>query len=172
MSRIGLAFRCFFRILTGKPLPDEALPITVKEQPPLLPEPTIETQAAKDTPAVQLLALLQKEGRLIDFLQEDIDSYSDAQVGSAVRNIHQSCRQVLKEHVGLEPVLPGAEESRVSIESGFDPSRIRLIGNVMGEPPFSGVLKHHGWRATAISLSSPPANHDPSVIFPAEVELG
>jgi hypothetical protein len=126
---------------------------------------------APDTAAVQLLALLQKEGRLLDFLQEEIGAYSDEQIGAAVRDIHRSCRKVLEEHVGLEPVLPGEEESAVTVEPGFDPSRIRLIGNVTGEPPFAGVLKHHGWRATALSLPKTPQGFDPTVVAPAEVEL-
>src|SRR5207253_6846543 len=36
--------------------------------------------------AVQLLAILQREGRLLDFLQEDVDGYADAQIGAAVRD--------------------------------------------------------------------------------------
>jgi len=167
MSRLGLAFRCFFRVLAGKPLPPELAPEAPAPQ--LLPPPP--APPAQDTAAVQILALLQKEGRLLDFLQEEIDGYSDEQVGAAVRSIHKSCRQVLREHVGLEPVLPGEEESRVTVDRGFDPSRIRLIGNVTGDPPFAGVLKHHGWRATALTLPRMPAGFDPSVIAPAEVEL-
>jgi hypothetical protein len=120
---------------------------------------------------VQLLALMQKEGRLLDFLQEEIAGYSDGQVGAAVRNIHASCRRVLAEHVGLAPVMEGEEDSAVTVTAGFDPSRVRLIGNVTGEPPFSGVLRHHGWRATALRLPRAPAGFDPSVIAPAEVEL-
>jgi len=167
MSRIGLAFRCFFRVLAGKPLPEEAL--SQAAAPALLPaaKPAEDQSSA----AVQILALLQKEGRLLDFLQEDIGSYGDEQVGAAVRSIHQGCRQVLKEHVGLEPVLPGEEESRVTVEPGFDPSRIRLIGNVTGDPPFAGVLRHHGWRASSLQLPTVPANIDRLVIAPAEVEL-
>jgi hypothetical protein len=170
MGRLGLAFRCFFRVLGGRPLPEE---LTGQVPPPALPPATTPPPRAQDdsAAAVQLLSLLQKEGRLLDFLQEDIDGYSDEQVGAAVRTIHSSCREVLREHVGLEPVLPGAEESRVTVDPGFDPSRVRLIGNVTGNPPFAGILRHHGWRATALSLPKLPSGFDPSVIAPAEVEL-
>lgn len=170
MGRLGLAFRCFFRVLAGKPLPEE---LTGQGQPPALPPAAAPARPAPDgdQAAVQLLSLLQKEGRLLDFLQEDIAGYTDEQVGAAVRNIHQSCRKVLDEHVRLEPVLPGAEEARVTVEAGFDPSRVRLIGNVTGHPPFAGILRHHGWRAAALDLPKPPVGLDPTVIAPAEVEL-
>jgi hypothetical protein len=166
MGRLGLAFRCFFRVLGGKPVPEEALP-QQKEKLALPAGPTLEEQAQ----AIQLLGLLQKEGRLLDFLQEEIGAYEDAQVGAAVRNIHRDCRRVLQEYVGLAPVMDGQEESQVMVQQGFDPSRVRLIGNVTGEPPFAGVLRHHGWRATHIRLPRPPVGHDRTVIAPAEVEL-
>ncbi len=171
MGRLGLAFRCFFRVLGGRPLPEEALRLSGATTAPLLPAPAAAPPPPADTAAVQILALLQKEGRLLDFLQEEIDSYDDAQVGAAVRNIHRSCRRVLAEHIGLEAVVKGDEEQSVTVPRGFDPSRIRLIGNVTGDPPFTGVLKHHGWRAASISLPRPAQGHDPSVIAPAEVEL-
>jgi hypothetical protein len=168
MGRLGLAFRCFFRVLGGKPVPPEALPEELRA--PALP-PARPEKPKDDASAVQLLSLLQKEGRLLDFLQEEIDAYDDAQVGAAVRSIHEKCRQVLQEYVGVEPVLAGEEEGPVTVEPGFDPSRIRLIGNVTGDPPFSGVLKHHGWRATSVRVPRPSEGQDSSVIAPAEVEL-
>ena len=119
--------------------------------------------------AVQLLAILQREGRLLDFLQEEIDGYSDAQIGAAVRDIHRGCKKALAEHVPLEPVLREPENSRVRVDAGFDPARIRLVGNIVGEPPFTGTLKHHGWRTAKIEL--PAAASDPTVVAPAEVEL-
>jgi hypothetical protein len=167
MGRLGLAFRCFFRVLAGKPVPEQAMLANGR---PALPAPE-DQQSAIQVPVVQLLSLLQKEGRLLDFLQEDIDAYEDAQVGAAVRSIHQQCRQVLHEHVGLAPVLQGEEESQITIEAGFDPSRIRLIGNVTGDPPFTGLLKHHGWQARQVTLPRPAQGHSSAVIFPAEVEI-
>ncbi len=121
--------------------------------------------------AVQLLAILQREGRLLDFLQEDVDAYSDAQIGAAVRDIHRGCKKALAEHMPLEPVLREAENAQVRVDPGFDPSRIRLVGNVVGEPPFTGALRHHGWRIAKVQLPSPARGTDPSVVAPAEVEL-
>jgi hypothetical protein len=121
--------------------------------------------------AVQLLALLQREGRLLDFLQEEIDGYSDDQIGAAVRDIHRGCKKVLAEHAPLEPVLPGQENASVRVDAGFDPSRIRLTGNVVGEPPFTGTLRHHGWRTAKVVLPERTGTTDPTVVAPAEVEL-
>lgn len=122
--------------------------------------------------AVQLLAVLQREGRLLDFLLEDIDSYGDGQIGAAVRDIHRGCRKALSEHVKIAPIRSEPDEAVVRIAAGHDPSQIRLIGQVTGRPPFEGTLRHHGWRTTQMNLSDIPQGHDPTVICPAEVELG
>lgn len=122
--------------------------------------------------ALRLLALLQREGRLLDFLMEDVDGIGDAQVGAAVRNIHRHCQKALKEHLTLSAILPGEEDSTVTVPGKFDPSAIRLTGNVTGQPPFTGALRHHGWRVTDVKLAPPPAGADPMVVQPAEVEIG
>ncbi len=122
--------------------------------------------------AVQLLGVLQREGRLLDFLMEQIDGYSDAQIGAAVRDIHRGCRKALIEHLKIRAIRAEPDEAVVRIAEGYDPSQIRLIGRISGRPPFEGTLRHHGWRSGEINLSDIPAGHDPSVICPAEVELG
>ena len=118
-----------------------------------------------------LLALLQREGRLLDFLLEDVESYSNDQVGAAVRDIHRSCRKALKEHLVLEPVLGQAEGSPVEVPANMDPSAIRVTGNVAGSPPYRGTLLHHGWRVREIKLSRPPEGQDQFIVQPAEVEV-
>jgi hypothetical protein len=123
-----------------------------------------------DAAALRLLATLQEEGRLIDFLQEDIAGYGDEQIGAAVRGIHASCAKALRACVTLEPVLPGNEGESTTVPPGFDPTGIRLVGNVSGTPPFHGVLRHPGWRARSVSLPA-RAGHDVRVIAPAEVEI-
>ena len=132
--------------------------------PPSPPKPTTDA-------AVQLLSLFQREGRLVDFLREDIQPYDDSQIGAAVREIHKACRQVLTEHLTLEPVLNGQEGDEVTVPKGFDPSAIRLTGNVSGEPPFHGSLRHAGWRATQVKLPAQPAGQDPKIVASAEVEI-
>jgi len=147
----------------AKPAPVQ--PETRKAAPP--PPPPKPTSDA----AVQLLALFQREGRLVDFLREDIQPYDDSQIGAAVREIHKECRQVLAEHLTLEPVLNGQEGDEVTVPQGFDPSAIRLTGNVSGEPPFRGALRHAGWRATQVKLPAQPVGQDPKIVAPAEVEI-
>lgn len=122
-------------------------------------------------PALRLLALLQQDGRLLDFIAEDIDNYSDEQVGTAVRSIHAGCRKALRERVELQRILPNEDGSSVVVAKGFDPAAIRLTGNVIGEPPFRGTLQHGGWRVTALSLPESPGAVDPHIIAPAEVEI-
>jgi hypothetical protein len=120
-------------------------------------------------PALHLLSLLQREGRLIDFCEEELAGFSDAQIGAAARTVHDGCRKALRGAVSLAPVRSEPEGSSVTLPPGFDPQAVRLSGNVVGSPPFSGVLRHHGWKATEVRM--PAASGDPSVIAPAEVEL-
>jgi hypothetical protein len=133
------------------------------------PEP-VDPPEPVENGALRLLTALQEEGRLVDFLTEDIAAYSDDQVGAATRGIHETCAKALREVVSLEPVMPGEEDAAVIVPPGFDPAAIRLTGNVQGEPPFKGTLRHAGWRATGVVL---PARRgiDPHVIVPAEVEI-
>jgi Domain of unknown function (DUF2760) len=123
-----------------------------------------------DTPALRLLAALQADGRLVDFLLEDIEGYSDEQIGSAVRGIHKLARKTLRECIVLEPIIPGREDEQVAVSEGLDSGAVRLVGNVHGNPPFRGALKHGGWRATVITLPV-RRGQDERVIAPAEVEI-
>jgi hypothetical protein len=121
--------------------------------------------------ALRLLTLLQRHGRLLDFLLEDIQGATNDQIGAGVRELHKESQAVLKEHLVLAPVMPQAEGDTVEVPPGFDPSAIRLTGNVTGQPPFRGVLKHHGWRVKDFTLVKPPEGQDEFVVAPAEVEL-
>lgn len=141
--------------------------LLAQEQPREAPAPA---GTPADT-AVHLLALLQREGRLVDFLREDIEAYDDTQVGAAVRTIHASCRKVLTEHLNIEPVLDGTEGDRVAVPEDFDPSAVRLTGNVSGVAPFRGELRHAGWKAVSVTLSEQPKGQDPQIIAPAEVDI-
>jgi len=120
--------------------------------------------------ALRLLGLLQEQGRLVDFLEEDLTPYPDDQIGGAVRAIHEGCRKALHAQFALEPVLRGAEGEDVTVDAGFDAAAVRLVGNVAGAPPFRGVLRHSGWRVTSASLPE-RQGIDPRVIAPAEVEI-
>ena len=128
--------------------------------------------AASPEAAVQLLAALQREGRLIDFLQEDIGLYDDAQIGAAVRNIHTGCKTALAEQMEIQPVLREEEGASITVPSGFDPKSIRLTGTVTGNPPFRGVLRHRGWQAERVRLPQSGESKGKWILAPAEVEVG
>lgn len=135
---------------------------------------TSATKPAPKKPSAEplwLLTILQREGRLVDFLLEEIDGYANDQVGAAVRDIHRQCRKALSDHLVFEPVLAKAEGETVDVAAGFDPSAIRLTGNVAGQPPFRGSLKHHGWRVKELKIAKPPEGQDEFIVQPAEVEI-
>ena len=120
---------------------------------------------------LMLLAAFQREGRLIDFLQQDAGGYSDEEIGAAARVVHGGCRKTLVQFFDLVPAAQTAEGAPMTVPAGFDPERIRLTGNVSGKPPFKGTLKHHGWIVTGVRMPSISETLDPRVITPAEVEL-
>lgn len=121
--------------------------------------------------ALALLGLLQREGRLVDFLRESLDDYEDSDIGAAVRDIHRGCKKVLDDHLTIEPVMPGEEDDAVTVPKGFDPGEVRLIGDVSGDPPFKGTLRHHGWRVVGTKLPALSEGVDRHVLAPAEVEI-
>ncbi len=134
------------------------------------PEPIILKEATPDA-ALQLLGLLQKQARFIDFIQEDIASYSDTDVGIAARVVHEGCSKVLKEHFTLETIRKETEGSKITLAQGFDARLVRLTGNIVGSAPFSGHLIHKGWQITQVHLPKLTAEHDAKIIAAAEVEL-
>ena len=166
-SRLKLALS----ILFGGQLPALALPPVEppKALPP--PPPTPLTAEERHAAALFLLGLLQREGRLLDFLKEDIAGFADADVGAAARLVHEGCRKVLTQYVPIAPVVKDSEGAAMEIPQGFDANRFRLTGNVAGTGPWKGSLKHHGWVATAITLPDVPTTVDVKVLAPAEVEL-
>jgi hypothetical protein len=180
-KRISYATRCFFSVLSRGEVPEDIAPEVVRgaAAPAPEPEPEAKTLPAEAPPAeespdraVQLLALLQREGRLVDFFSEEITPYQDAQVGAAVRELHAGCRKALAQYVTLEPVIDGEEDRPVTVEAGFDPAAVKLVGNVTGRPPLRGLLRHRGWRVANINLPSlPPEGAGRKVVAPAEVEI-
>lgn len=195
-----LAFVYFFRMLFGRKLPADAVRFLpegalAKQLPEKAPEKSpdkltpvrdkpaadrAEPAAAKPKVALAqhhrdgalaLLALLQREGRFVDFVRDSVDGASDADIGAAAREVHRGCRKVLDQHLSFEPVMPGNEEEKVSVPKGFDPAEVRLIGEAKGEPPYRGTLRHHGWRVVDAKLPTLAEGVDRAVIAPAEVEL-
>lgn len=133
------------------------------------PEPA---KPARSTEPLRLLALLQRESRLVDLLLEDLSGCPDAQVGAGARGVLAKARAAMLEHVKLEPCLPGEENARVTVEPGFAPGSITLTGQVSGSPPFQGILRHPGWKVADYQLPEPLKGQDGWVLVPAEVEVG
>ncbi|MCD6562170.1 MAG: DUF2760 domain-containing protein [Deltaproteobacteria bacterium] len=121
--------------------------------------------------ALHLLSLLQREARLVDFLCENLEFYDDTQIGAAVRNIQENSQKALQKYIAPKAIIDQNEGEEISIEAGFDPSAIKLMGNVSGDPPYKGILQHRGWRSTQFDLPILSGIQDPTVIAPAEVEI-
>lgn len=172
-ARLWLAIVCWFRIVFDaefagrvQQLREPEAPAALPPQPATLPAPA---PLAKSAPALHLLSILQRDGRLVDFCQEELAGFSDAQVGAAARTVHEGCRKALQEAFSFAPIRAESEGTPVELQGGFDPRAVRLTGNVAGNPPFRGVLRHHGWKATEARM--PESSGDPAIIAPAEVEL-
>jgi len=153
--RFILALKCFFKVLFDGAAARRFARVLDSEP----------------SPSVEILQAMQREGRLIDFLMEDIDGFDDGQVGAAVRSIHSGCRRALTESFTIEPVRPESEGASVQIPEGYDPARIRLVGNVAGRGPHAGVIKHHGWHISSVRLKVLGESQDDRVLAPAEVEV-
>ena len=121
--------------------------------------------------ARMLLRLLQRDGRLVDFLQQDITSFADADVGAAARVVHEGCRRVLRAHAKLSPVRSESEGSALTLDAR-EAERVKLVGEVSGKPPYRGVLRHRGWRLDELALPERIGERDPAIVAEAEVELG
>ena len=179
MNRISLAFRCFFNLLFGGELSPGTLTALNLAKRGTAPAPAKSAAAAAPTaaPAVkvsdgalQFLGILQRDSRLVDFLMEDIASYSDDQVGAAVRELHGQCRDAIARYVTLQPVIDGVEGTFAKAPSS-DPNVVKFVGNVPAKPPAGGTLRHKGWRAAKVDLPALAAKQDPAIIAPAEIEI-
>jgi len=168
--RLFTAISWFFKILAKG---DAAF----AEAPSAAPAPAAAPAEQKPTftyskePAIQLLGLLQKEGRLVDFLMEDVSNFSDAEIGGAVRDIHRGCRKVLQTQMNLKRIAPVADGGSTEIPAGYDPSHYSLRGNVSGSGPFRGTVVHGGWIASELKLPTVPPGGDPNVVYASEVEV-
>lgn len=179
-TRIALAIGSFFRILSdaqyaarvqGVDQPAVATPAPAPVAPPAPIKPVTPLKEATPEAALQLLGLLQREARLIDFVEEDVAAYSDAEIGGAARLVHEGCRKVLREHFTLAPARDEAEGSRIVLNEGFDAATVRLTGHVVGAAPYRGTLSHRGWRVTEVRLPRLAPSHDAKILAAAEVEL-
>lgn len=184
MRRIWIALQAFFRALFNAQLAkqiDEVLhgatvtpPRAIEEgpKPQAKPKPAEKPRAALRSEAITLLSALQREARLLDFVKEPLEGFSDAQIGAVARDVHRDCGAVIQRMFAPAPILSQEEGTEVDVPAGFEVLRYHLIGNVTGQPPFRGKLMHHGWEATTCELpawsGSEPAAR---IIAPVEVEL-
>lgn len=179
LSRISIAFGSFFSIIsdsqfaakvqalrTGAQVTEASASAPAAEKPVVIPMRETAPEAA-----LQLLGLLQREARFIDFIQEDVAAYQDADIGVAARVVHEGCRKVLRDNFTISPVRDEAEGSRITLPEGFDAAAIRVTGNVVGQPPFTGSITHRGWRVVETRLPKLADGHELRVVAPAEVEL-
>ena len=195
-TRLWFAWACFFRVLfdatfAARAWSARAEPAQLPPGPASKPQTAIPQSEAEPPksirsvskaseklptpppadPALQLLALLQRDGRFIDFLEQDIGTFPDVEVGGVARVVHEGCRKALHAHATLTPIRTEEEGATVTLPEGYSPSLVKLSGKVQGSAPYRGVLRHRGWRATDLVLPVPVKGHDSTVIAPAEVEL-
>ena len=169
-KRWKYAFRAFFSLVVYGRIAEDILAAVQPTTPEAQPVPSVPAAAAEFSDrAVQILALLQRDGRLIDFLMEDLSTYVDAQIGKAVRDVHSACRESLGRYMTLAPVMDEEEGHQTTIASGSDAARIKVVGNV-GAPPVRGVLRHRGWEAIRVDLPPLPAAGR-TIVAPAEIEV-
>jgi hypothetical protein len=172
VTRLWFAWLCSFRVLFDGAFAARVWAIRNVAALPSAPAPASAPAPLDPTPALQLLSLLQREGRLVDFLEQDIASFPDAEVGVAARVVHEGCRKAVRTHADIEPVRAEAEGAKVSLPAGFDADTVKLVGDVKGQPPYAGVMRHRGWRVKKLTLPSLVGGHDAHILAPAEVELG
>jgi len=179
--KIVLAFKCFFALLFSGELSPEiltALNLTKRSGAPApkataapAPAPAAAAPTVRTADgALQILAILQRDARLIDFLQEDIAPYSDDQIGAAVREIHDQSRDAIARYVTLTPVIDSVEGTYAKAPAQ-DANLVKFVGNVPAKPPAGGTLRHKGWRATKVDLPAMPVKQDATIIAPAEIEI-
>lgn len=183
MRRLLIAFRAFFQALFHADAAariEQALagnvalpPVQPPATPIAAPKPVPAVKPPVQTDALTLLAALQREARLVDFLQEDLSGYSDDQIGAAVREVQRDSQKVLQRFFALRPIVAAEEGAAVDIPADFDPGKYRLTGNVSGAAPFRGTLQHHGWEADKCDLPSYTGSPAAAkIVAPAEVEIG
>jgi hypothetical protein len=176
LNRIVLAFRCFFDIQVHGQLSDPVIDALGLNR-ETAPAPTQAAITAAEAPAtntsqgaLQILSILQRDARLLDFLMEDISGYADDQIGAAVRELHDQCRDAVARYVSLQPVIDSVEGAFTQAPS-TDPNVVKFIGNVPARPPSGGILRHRGWRAASVDLPPLRASQDATILAPAEIEI-
>ena len=176
LTRLWFAWLCFFKVLFDAAFAARIWDLRTSPVPSRLdgednPSPAATERGASLQGALQLLSLLQREGRLLDFLEQNIAPFKDDEIGATARVVHEGCRTALRAHAKILPLRPEEEGTAVTLPAGFNPQEVKLTGNVRGNAPYGGVLRHRGWRVSDMALPVGVAGHDSTVICAAEVEL-
>jgi uncharacterized protein DUF2760 len=176
LSRIWLSWVTSFRILFDGQFAARVRLLREAVAQPELSDPAslreVVQEPAKSVSAnaaLQLLSLLQREGRFVDFVQQELSAFSDADIGAAARVVHEGCRRALGSHARVVSVRSEAEGTSLTLERASED--VKLVGNVAGSAPFRGVLRHRGWRIEELRLPTLVGAHDPALVAPAELEL-
>jgi hypothetical protein len=159
-----LAFKAFMKALRQ---PKEAETF-LKDSQPVLP---LKKEDTADKNHLRLLSFLQRDGRLLDFFQEDISGFDDAQVGAAAREVHRACKESLDELISVAPVTDDREGAEVRLPKGYDATKYKVVGKVVGDPPYVGILVHRGWQARKHQLPKSTSTEGIEILCPAEIEL-
>lgn len=179
LKRIGLAWLAWARVLLDRNFAARVRELLHPKQPALAELSAVTTPVSKSvdrpTPDIpdavfQLLGLLQREGRFLDFIQQDVGTFADAEIGAAARVVHAGCRRVLREHASIVCVRAEPEGATVEV-SPSETLLVKLTGNVSGAAPYRGILRHRGWRVVSLKLPERVGSDDPRIVAPAEVEL-
>jgi hypothetical protein len=168
-----MAFRAFFALLFGGKLPEDLVAQLglAPKAPPAPPKPPAPPAATAEDGALQLLGLLQREARILDFFMEEITPYTDEQIGAAARDVHAKTSEILVRHFAPQPVIDAVEGSAVTAPAG-DAALVKFVGNVPASGKAKGgSLRHRGWRASIISLPKLTSKQDLTILAPAEIEV-
>jgi hypothetical protein len=179
-SRLWLSWVCAFRVLFDGAFAArvarlrEVEPRTEELPAPAAPRREAPSAVAASEPtattgALQLLSLLQREGRFVDFVQQDVAAFADADIGAAARVVHEGCRRALRAHARVVSVRSESEGSSLVLDKASPD--VKLVGNVAGAAPYRGVLRHRGWRVEELTLPTLLGSHDPKLVAAAELEL-
>lgn len=180
MGNFALGMKAFFRVWGDNHFAEQVKQLLAGRTltpavPPPAPTPVAppsEKAEPARSEALTLLSVLQREARFVDFIQEPIASYTDAQIGAAVRGVHQDCASVLERLFALAPLRSEAEGATVEVPAGADPAQFRFTGIVPEQPPFRGTLCHSGWKATRCELPQWTGRAESALVLaPCEVEI-
>jgi len=172
LTRLWLSWVCAFRVLFDPRFAAQVAALrggSVAASPNALTPSAVSTQPNATSGALQLLAMLQREGRFLDFVQQDVTAFPDADIGAAARLVHEGCRRALHAHARVVSVRSEAEGARLTLEHASED--VKLVGNVAGPAPYRGVLRHRGWRVEELTLPTVVGSYDQHVVAPAELEL-